>query len=78
MIMSEYNISFLDIQELTREQIFLMKDKIESRLIQERKFQAKLHGGEMKTNGLDTDGAIPIETAIDKGIIPVKRNYDKS
>lgn len=73
--MSEYNVTLFEIQEWTREQIFLMKDKIDERLLQERKFQAELQGGDMKRNdGLDTDGAIPIEVAIDRGIVAVKRN----
>lgn len=79
MIMSNYNVSLWEIQEWTREQIFLFKEKIEDRMLEERKYQAKLQGGDLKTNnGLDTEGAIPIEVAIDKGIVPVKRNYDKS
>lgn len=41
---------------------------MERRLKDKQKFEASLHGAKMEAEGLDTDGAIPIEVLIDKGI----------
>jgi len=68
LLMSEYNVSLADIQHWTKEQMFLLKDKMERRLKDKQKFEASLHGAKMEAEGLDTDGAIPIEVLIDKGI----------
>lgn len=43
-------------------------DKIHDRKEDDMKNQVNLHGGEWKSEGLNTDGAIPIETLMDNGI----------
>jgi len=65
--MHEYNFTIEYIQNLTIEQIFLFKEKIDDRLENKAKFDAKIHGASTKNQGLDTDGAIPIENLIDSG-----------
>jgi hypothetical protein len=74
MIMSEYGVPLVECMHWTREQLMLFKRKIENRKKEEYKMQAKLNGGQLDTkDGLDTDGAVPIETLIDNGTLPVKK-----
>lgn len=63
--MSEYGMKVEDIKSLTREQMFLFKEKIEERHERELKMEAKLHGAKLQTPGLDIDGATPIELVMD-------------
>jgi len=58
-------MSIMDIRKLTREQIFLFIDKINDREEDKLKNEVHLHGGKWKSQGLDTDGAIPIEDIIE-------------
>jgi len=58
-------MSILDVRKLTREQMFLFIEKIRDRKEDNLKNEVHLHGGKWKTNGLDTDGAVPIEDIID-------------
>lgn len=52
---------------MTREQMFLLQEKAYKRIERDQKFQANLHGAKMKNQGLDTDGAIPIESVMNSG-----------
>lgn len=45
--------------------MFLFIEKIRDRKEDNLKNEVHLHGGKWKTNGLDTDGAVPIEDIID-------------
>jgi len=65
--MSNYGWKLDYIMGLTRNQLVLFKEKIEDRVMEERKFQANLHNMKIKGKGLDMDGAIPIESIIDSG-----------
>lgn len=67
LLMSEYNMSIFDVRKLTREQMFLFKEKIDDRKYDELKFNARLHGNDLKSQGLDVSGAVPIEEIIDRG-----------
>lgn len=58
-------MSIMDVRKLTREQMFLFIDKISDREEDKLKNEVHLHGGKWKTNGLDTDGATPIEYIMD-------------
>jgi len=62
--MSEYGVSLKEIKTWTIPQLLLFVDKVMDRHERELKKEAKLHGAEYKTPGLDTDGAIPIEYAM--------------
>jgi hypothetical protein len=53
---------------LTKEQIFLFKRRAETRLLNEKKTEARLHGFKIKTSGLDLDGAKSIESYLDSGM----------
>lgn len=61
--MYNYNWDLKYILTLTKEQIFLFSDKIERRESEHYKFITKVHGV-YKPQGLDTDGAIPIENVL--------------
>lgn len=65
--MNNYSWTIEYTMKLTRNQLILFKKRIEDRIIEDRKFNAKLHNFKIKENGLDTNGAIPIETIIDCG-----------
>jgi len=58
-------MSIMDVRKLTREQMFLFIDKIHDREEDKLKNEVHLHGGKWKSQGLDTDGAIPIEDIIE-------------
>lgn len=58
-------MSINDVRKLTREQMFLFIEKIQDRKEDQLKNEVHLHGGKWKHNGLDTDGAVPIEDIID-------------
>ena len=63
--MSEYHYKIEDVRKLTRGQIVLFGNKINRRKSEHYKMIAKIHGA-YKPQGLDTDGATPIEEIIDK------------
>lgn len=65
--MSNYGWNINYVMSLTRNQIMLFKDRIEDRILSERKFQAQMHNMKIKGKGLDMEGAIPIESVIDSG-----------
>lgn len=53
---------------VTREQLALMARKAARRKQQEYRILGRLHGINMAPAGLDTDGAISIEEALDRGM----------
>jgi len=67
LLMSEYSMSIFDVKNLTREQMFLFKEKIDNRKELEYKLKARINGCEIKESGLDTAGATPIEHIMDRG-----------
>ena len=68
MLMNSYGWSVEYCMKLTRSQILLFGDKIKKRKEMENNFQKSLHGAEVKTKGLNTAGAVPIEDIIDQSV----------
>lgn len=65
--MSEYGWRLDYILTLTKEQMLLLKKRADTRIKQKAKQDASLHGAKMKGQGLDVDGAVPIEEAMTGG-----------
>jgi hypothetical protein len=63
--MHEYTCTFEEVKSWTIPQLLFFVDKIMDRQERELKKEAKLHGADYKTQGLDTDGAVPIEYVMD-------------
>jgi hypothetical protein len=54
-------MSMDEIKKLTKHQMFILLKYYQENLEDEQKFQMKIHGMKAKNQGLDLDGAIPIE-----------------
>lgn len=65
--MSEYGWRLDYVLTLTKEQMLLLKKRADTRIMRRDKNNAKMHGSDIKSNGLDVDGAIPIEEAMSRG-----------
>ncbi|MFA5731866.1 MAG: hypothetical protein WC934_07665 [Acidithiobacillus sp.] len=65
--MSQYGWSIQYTLSLTKEQIILFYKKSCKRKNRDDKFIAKVNGAEIKSNTLDTDGAVPIENIMTRG-----------
>jgi hypothetical protein len=59
--MRVHHMSMKEIKQLTRHQMFLILKYYTEHLEDDQKFQMKLHGMKPQNQGLDIDGAIPIE-----------------
>ncbi|MHB8182864.1 MAG: hypothetical protein ACYDDN_03810 [Candidatus Desulforudaceae bacterium] len=69
--MSEYPGYTIDRirKTVTREQMVLLASKATRRKQMEYRILGKLHGIKIAPSGLDTDGAVSIEEALDRGAL---------